>query len=216
MVKTAFARYVSKQVMDNIIDTGRLPTLHGDRRKITALFSDIRGFTTMTETMKPEAVVDILNEYFKCMVDVVFRNQGTLDKFIGDGLMVVFGAPAADPLQEEHAVRTAIEMQQELRQLSRKWEDERKPPVQIGIGINTGFAIVGSVGSEVRMEYTAIGDTVNTAARLESATKDHGVNILISASTYDAVRETFDAACIGAIRVKGRVEPVMAYSVSCV
>lgn len=213
MVKSAFARYVSQQVMDSIIASGGAPVLHGDRRKITALFSDIRGFTTISETMKPEAVVEILNEYFKCMVDIVFRNKGTLDKFMGDGLMVVFGAPAEDPQQEEHAVRAAIEMQQALRRLCKKWEGEKKPAIQIGIGINTGYAIVGSIGSEERMEYTAIGDTVNTAARLESATKECGVDILISESTHAAVGHMVDATRIGSIHVKGRAEPVMTYAV---
>jgi class 3 adenylate cyclase len=213
-LKGSFSGTVSPQVMREIL-AGSIAPGQADRKRACVLFSDIRGFTRRGETMPPEKLVTILNSYFSVMSDVVHKHHGMVDKFIGDGLMVVFGAPAEDPEQEVHAVRTAIEMQQELRALSRKWEDEHKPPVQIGIGINTGYAIVGTVGSEVRMEYTAIGDTVNTAARLESATKEHGVNILISAATYEAVREVVDAACIGAIQVKGRVGPVMAYSVSC-
>jgi adenylate cyclase len=214
MVKSAFARFVSQQVMDSILQNGALPVLHGDRLKITALFSDIRGFTTISETRKPEEVVEILNEYFRCMVDIVFRNKGTLDKFMGDGLMVIFGAPTSDTQQEDHAVRAAIEMQQELRRLSKKWESEAKPPIHIGIGINTGFAVVGNIGSEERMEYTAIGDTVNTAARLESATKEHGVDILISDATRESLSQAFETKAVGSIHVKGRVEAVMTYAVS--
>ena len=212
-MKSAFARYVSQQVMETIISSGALPSLHGDRRKITALFSDIRGFSTIAEKMNAEAVVVMLNEYFKVMVDIVFRNKGTLDKFMGDGLMVIFGAPADDADQEEHAVRAAIEMQIELRRLCQRWETEGRPSIRIGIGINSGAAIVGNMGSEARMEYTAIGDTVNIAARLESATKDCGQDILISEFTYEAVRGVFEAVRIGSVSVKGRAEPVMTYAV---
>jgi adenylate cyclase len=213
MVKSAFARYVSQQVIDNIIKTGKLPALHGDRRKITALFSDIRGFTTISETMNPGDVVEMLNEYFKSMVDIVFRHKGTLDKFMGDGMMVIFGAPAEDSRQEEHAVQAAIEMQQELQRLCRKWESEKKPTIRIGIGINTGFAIVGNIGSEARMEYTAIGDVVNTASRLESVTKEHGVDILISDATLQGASGLFETVPVGNVHLKGRVEAVRTYSV---
>jgi len=213
MVKSAFARYVSQQVMESIISAGAVPELQGHRRKITAFFSDIRGFSTIAEKMEPEAVVAMLNEYFKLMVDIVFRNKGTLDKFMGDGLMAIFGAPAEDPEQEAHAVRAAIEMQVELRRLCDRWQAEGRPPIRIGIGINTGAAIVGNIGSEARMEYTAIGDTVNIAARLESATKECGQDILISEFTREAVDGRFKTEPIGSLSVKGRAEPVMTYAV---
>jgi len=142
---------------------------------------------------------------------VVFRNQGTLDKFIGDGMMVIFGAPEDDPYQEEHALRTALEMQRELRKLAGKWESEGIR-IRAGIGINSGPAVVGNIGSSRRMEYTAIGDTVNLASRLESATKDLGVPILVSEYTYNAVRGSFQMRQMGPVKVRGRSEPVLTYA----
>jgi adenylate cyclase len=210
-VKTAFARYVSHQVMDSILDS-TADKLRGDRRRISVLFCDIRGFTTISESLSPEKVVQLLNEYFEKMVEVVFRNKGTLDKFIGDGMMVIFGAPEDDEYQEENALKAAIEMQSELRSVAEKWKPEGLN-LRIGIGINSGPAIVGNIGSSRRMEYTAIGDTVNLASRLESATKDLGVGILISEYTHNALRGSFRFKNMGAVQVKGRVDPVLAYSV---
>jgi adenylate cyclase len=213
MVKSAFARYVSRQVMDNIISSGAMPQVTGHRKKVTVLFCDILGFSTISETMSPEGVVDMLNEYFEIMVDIVFRHQGMLDKFMGDGLMVLFGAPQEDPYQEEHALKAAVEMQQELRRLRERHEAEGRVGFSIRIGINSGPAVVGNVGSSQRMEYTAIGDTVNLASRLESATRDLGAEILISEYTYNAVRGAFKTRSVGSVRVKGRAEPVQAYMV---
>ncbi len=211
-VKSAFARYVSHQVMDSIMASGTDGVLRGDRRRVSVLFSDIRGFSTISENLPPETVVQVLNEYFEVMVEVIFRHRGTLDKFIGDGLMALFGAPEEDPRQEEHALMAAIEMQSELEKLSRKWEP-LGVKLKIGIGINTGPAIVGSIGSPRRREYTAVGDTVNVASRLESATKDLGVNILVSEFTYYAVKSSFPFQRMGTVQVKGRQEPLTVYSV---
>lgn len=211
-LKTLFARYVSQQVADNILKSGDMPVLNGHRRKITVLFSDIRNFTQMAEGMSPEDVVKLLNEYFEKMIDVVFRNHGMLDKFIGDGLMVVFGAPLDDLYQEEHAIKTALEMKEELYKLCKKWGTEGRTNIDIGIGINSGNAIVGNIGSTQRLEYTAIGDTVNLAARLESSTKDMDIDILLSEYTYNAVRNIFKTENMGSIQVKGRSDPVTVYS----
>jgi adenylate cyclase len=213
-VKSAFARYVSNQVLDSILESGKAPTVQGTRRKITVLFSDIRSFTSLAEKLSPEDVVQLLNEYFASMVEVIFRNKGTLDKFMGDGLMVMFGAPAEDQEQEIHAVRAAIEMQDMAHKLSKKWEAEGRGGIRIGVGINSGPAIVGNIGSEERMEYTAIGDTVNLASRLESATKDLGVDILIAETTYDGIRGSFEVRRIGPLNVKGRSEPVITYTIN--
>jgi adenylate cyclase len=211
-VKAAFARYVSKQVMNSILDSNTEIRLSGDRRRISVLFCDIRGFTSISENLPPEKVVQLLNEYFESMVEVVFRNKGTLDKFIGDGMMVIFGAPDDDPYQEENALKAAVEMQAELRKLADKWRPEGLN-LRIGIGINSGPAIVGNIGSSQRMEYTAIGDTVNLASRLESATKELGVGILLSEYTHNAVRGTFRFKNMGAVQVRGRNEAVMTYSI---
>lgn len=210
-VKSTFARYVSHQVMDSILKSGAEISLSGNRRRITVLFCDIRGFSTMSEKLPPEKVVKLLNEYFESMVEVVFRNNGTLDKFIGDGMMVLFGAPEDDIYQEEHAMRTAIEMQEELRRLAEKWKSEGVV-IHSGVGINSGPAVVGNIGSTRRMEYTAIGDTVNLASRLESATKDLGVGILVSEYTYIALKGAFRFKEMGSIHVKGRTEPIQTYT----
>jgi adenylate cyclase len=186
--------------------------ISGDRRRISVLFCDIRGFSTISENLPPETTVKFLNDYFETMVDVVFRNQGTLDKFIGDGIMVIFGAPQDDPYQEEHALRAAIEMQQELEALRKKWGPQGIE-LRIGIGIHSGPAVVGNIGSSRRMEYTAIGDTVNVASRLEAATKELGVGILVSEYTYHAARGSFRFREIGAMHVRGRSEAVRTYAV---
>lgn len=212
-VKSAFARYVSKQVMESVLKSDSTGVqLSGDRRRISVLFADIRGFSSISENLPPEKVVELLNEYFELMVDVIFRNKGTLDKFMGDGLMVIFGAPEDDIYQEENALRTAIEMQQELKIMAAKWAGDGIH-LKIGIGINSGPAVVGNIGSSRRMEYTAIGDTVNVASRLESATKDFGIEILVSEYTYNAVRRIFPFKPMGSVHVRGRTEPLQAYSV---
>ena len=214
MLKTGFARYVSKDVVDALLAKGAHPEVDGERREVTILFSDIRNFTTLSERLRPEQVVVLLNEYFEQMIEVVFRNQGTLDKFIGDGLMVLFGAPLEDADHVAHAVTTALEMQAELAILRDRWRGEGWPEVEIGVGISTGAAIVGNIGSSRRLEYTAIGDTVNLAARIESATKEMGRSILISGPAQAAVADRFDTEPLGEIRVKGRDAPVAVYAVT--
>lgn len=212
-LKFALSRYVSQPMLDSVIMSGNMPSLKGERRRITVLFSDIRGFSSMSEGMPPEQVVELLNEYFERMIEIIFRNHGTLDKFLGDGIMAIFGAPFDDPNHEEHAVRAALEMQQELQNLCQKWQTEGRHPIRAGIGINSGIAIVGNIGSSRRMEYTVIGDTVNLAANLEPVTKDLGVDILISEYTLNAVRGIFKVKHMGAVHVKGRHEPINTYTV---
>jgi adenylate cyclase len=210
-VKSAFARYVSQQVMDSVLTSDSGSVLRGDRRRITVLFSDIRGFSKISEHLAPEKVVQLLNDYFELMVEVVFRYQGTLDKFMGDGLMAIFGAPENDPYQEEHALKAAIEMQQELAKLQARWDAEGIQ-IRIGVGIHSGPAIVGTIGSSRRMEYTAIGDTVNVASRLQTATKELGANILISEHTYYGAKGAFPFRNMGTITVRGREEPLTVYA----
>jgi adenylate cyclase len=212
-VKRAFSGYISRQVLDAIVAKGELPALKGERRRVTVLFSDIRGFTSMAETMAPEEVVQVLGEFFDRMVDVILRHQGTIDKFLGDGMMVIFGAPLDDPYQEQHAVSAACEMQQELRALCVKWQAEGRETLKMGVGINSGAAIVGNIGSAEHMEYTAIGDAVNLASRLESATKELGLDIIVSEHTYSAVRPLFHWKSAGEITLRGRSESVRAYTI---
>ena len=212
-IRSAFSGYISRQVLDAVLTAGGTAALKGERRRITVLFADIRGFTTLSETMPPEDVVELLSEFFDRMVEVILRNQGTIDKFLGDGMMVIFGAPGADPYQEEHAVKAALEMQEELRMLCEKWQSQGRHPFRMGIGINSGNAIVGNIGSKEHMEYTAIGDTVNLASRLESESKTVGVEILVSEYTHEGARPLFKWKEAGVLHVKGREESVHAYSV---
>ncbi len=212
-LKLNFARYVSQHVMEKILKSEQVAKLEGERRKITVLFSDIRQFTQLAESLPPEQVVALLNEYFETMLEVIFSYQGTLDKFLGDGIMVEFGAPLDDQIQEKHAVATAVGMQLELQKLLLKWEKEGKPQIEVGIGIHTGFAVVGNIGSEKRIEYTAIGDTVNVAARLEQATKVLKKPILISDITYEAVKDQFKATSLGPMILPGRKEAITVYAI---
>jgi adenylate cyclase len=212
-IKRAFSGYISRQVLDAIIVKGEMPALKGERRRVTVLFSDIRGFTSIAEVMRPEEVVELLSEFFDRMVEVILRHQGTIDKFLGDGMMVIFGAPLDDPYQEEHAVSAACEMQKELRALCGKWQAEGRATLKMGVGINSGAAVVGNIGSAEHMEYTAIGDAVNLASRLESATKELDVEIIVSENTYSAVRPLFHWKSAGEISLRGRSETVRAYSV---
>jgi len=213
-LKTGFARYVSQHVLEKLLRSESTLKLEGERRKITVLFSDIRQFTTLSERLPPEEVVGILNTYFEKMIEVIFRNHGTLDKFLGDGIMVEFGAPLEDARQEINAVSAALEMQRELVQLCDKWGKEGRPRIAMGIGIHTGFAIVGNIGSEVRTEYTAIGDTVNVAARLEVATKTLEVPILISEATFKGLPpDLFKSKNLGPIQLPGRAETVTAHAI---
>ncbi len=212
-LKLNFSRYVSQHVMEKILKAENLAKLEGERRKITVLFSDIRQFTQLAERLPPEQVVSLLNEYFESMLEVIFHYQGTLDKFLGDGIMVEFGAPLDDHIQEKHAVMTAIGMQRELKKLLEKWEKEGKPHIEIGIGVHTGLAVVGNIGSEKRIEYTAIGDTVNVASRLEQATKLLKKPILISETTYETIKEEFKAVSLGPMILPGRKEAITIYSI---
>lgn len=211
-LKTSFARYVSKHVLDKILQSETPLKLEGERRKITLLFSDLRQFTLLAEALPPEDVVKILNEYFEQMIEVIFSHFGTLDKFIGDGIMAEFGAPLDDKEQEYHAISAALQMQEELQKLCDKWIKENKPAIKMGIGIHTGEAILGNIGSEKRTEYTAIGDSVNVASRLEQATKILKTPILLSETTYLGCKDRFPFKDLGSMALPGRREQIRVYT----
>ena len=212
-LKLGFARYVSQYALEELLKLDQPITLEGERKKVTLLFSDIRHFTGMAEELPPEEVLKLLNEYFTEMIEVVFNYGGTLDKFIGDGMMVEFGAPLEDKLQELHAVLAAIHMQLHLDKLCDKWEKEGKRRLRMGIGIHTGLAVLGNIGSELRMEYTAIGDTVNVASRLERFTKKSEKKIIISKSVYEKVKDHFIVEDLKEIEIPGRKGIIQAYSI---
>ncbi|MFI5177394.1 MAG: CHASE2 domain-containing protein [Vicinamibacterales bacterium] len=212
-VKQLFGRYVSPAVINQLIADPSLARLGGERREMSVLFSDIRGFTAASEKGTPEAVVAQLNEYFGVMVEVLFRHQGTLDKFVGDMVMGLFGAPIADGRHADHAVETALEMSAALDRLNAAWQAQGRPVLDIGIGINSGEMIAGNIGSSAIMSYTVIGDAVNLGSRIESLNKDYGTRILISEATKDRLTMPVATRLVGPVTVKGRTQPVVVYEV---
>ena len=178
LVRSNFERYFAPQLAARIAGSDEASRLGGDKRTVAVLFSDIRGFTALSETMNPDAMATLLTEYFTEMVECVFRHDGTLDKFIGDAVMAQWGAPLGNPDDADRAMGAALDMMKALDMLNARWKAEGRPTLQIGIGLNHGEAFAGNIGSERRLEFTVIGDTVNTASRLCSAA-DSG-EILIS------------------------------------
>lgn len=216
-VKEMFGRYVSPEYVSRLADEHESLKLGGERIPITVLFSDIRGFTSLSERLPAETVVEMLNEYLDRMADVVFRHGGTLDKFIGDAVMAFWNAPVPTPDHATRAAEAALDMMEELETLNRRWQAAGDAAgLQIGIGLNTGEAIVGNIGSLTRkLDYTAIGDPVNLAARLESATKEYGVNIIISETTRAALDEGgYQVNPLDEVRVKGKEQAVKIFELS--
>ncbi len=210
-LKDAFNRYVSKQVYKQL-EAGAI-TLTGEQREATILFSDIRSFTALSEQLTPPDVVAMLNEYFNEMVEIVFKHDGFLNKFIGDALMAVYNAPIEQPEPELRAVRTALEMLDALAKLNQKRTARGQFPLRIGIGINTGAVVAGNIGHEQRLEYTVIGDAVNLAQRIESQTKVTGSSLLISETTYAKIRQYVIAEALPAVKMKGKQDAVALYAV---
>ena len=210
-VKKTFKRYVSRDVAEKILSSPDEVVLTGERRMVSVLFADIRRFTSFSEKMEPEEVVAILNEHFTLMIDAIFRHKGTLDKFMGDAIMAVFGAPISYGDDAYRAVQAAVEMQQALRQLNEKGNRSGRPPIDMGIGITTGNVVSGNIGSEQRTEFTVIGDTVNTAARIQGKTS--GGQILISERTYQDVKDRIKTRPREPFHVKGKSEAVVVYEV---
>ena len=211
MIKRAFTRYVAREVVEEILKDPEHLVLSGERRQVTVLFCDVRGFTPMSERLAPEEVVLLLNDFYTLMIETTFKYDGTLDKFLGDAVMAVFGAPMAHPDHSARAIRTALAMQEGITGLNERRVRDGKEAISVGIGVSAGEAVAGTVGTEDRMEYTVIGDSVNLAARLESNAKPG--QILISYRTYERVRDLVDARPLGRIRVKGKEEEVEVYEV---
>jgi len=211
-IRKMFSSYVSKRIVDELIRDPSKAKLGGDRKEITVLFSDIRGFTSFSEKHQPEEVVSLLNEYLGAMTTIVFEYEGTLDKFVGDAIMALWGAPIGQPDHAERAARCAIAMIDKLKQLQAKWAAEGRYVIDIGIGINTGDMVVGNMGAEgKKMDYTVIGDNVNLGARLEGLTRQYNNHIIISEYTYEKVKNIVEAKELASVTVKGKQKPVVIY-----
>jgi adenylate cyclase len=210
--RKALERFLSSSIVERILANPDQIHLGGENQIATILFTDIRSFTPMAEKMEPHQVVELLNEYFTEMTDLIFENGGTLDKYLGDGILAIFGAPIARPDDAARAVKTAVEMQRALVHLNANWQARGQPPLKVGIGVNTGPVTAGNIGSTKRMDYTVIGDAVNLASRL--CAKAAGAQILASESTYSALANGLPARRLEPILVKGKETPVEVYEIS--
>jgi adenylate cyclase len=211
MIRQTFGLYVHESVVEEMLANPEKLKLGGEKQELTVLFSDIRGFTSLSEQLPPEEIVPQLNEYLTSMTQVVLDHHGTLDKYIGDAVMAIFGAPLPQPDHPVRACASALSMVKTLRLLQQDWMARNRPVLQIGIGINTGLMMVGNMGSERRFDYTVIGDNVNLASRLEGLTKMYGVSIVVSEATWALAKDGFICRELDLVRVKGKKKPAAIY-----
>ncbi len=209
--KGVMGKYLSPAVMTEVLKDPEGLKLGGEKREMSVLFSDIRGFTSVSEKMDPQSLVAFLNEYLTEMTSLVFDHQGVLDKYMGDAIMAIWGAPTEQPNHAEQACRTAFHMMRRLRELQPAWSERGLPPLNIGVGVNTGPMTAGNVGSKMRFDYTVMGDAVNLGSRLEGVNKEYGTNILISDGTYAQVKDVMVCRFLDLIAVKGKKEPTGIY-----
>ena len=208
LLRDTISRYVSPQMCADILKNPGLLQLGGERRKVTVLFADIKGFTTLSAALEPEKVVEVLNTFFTEMVELVFQHQGTLDKFLGDALMVEFGAPVEIPEAPFQAVTCALAMHRRLKEM----QDQGLTPIKgMRIGINTGEAIVGNIGSHKRMDFTVVGDVVNVASRLQELSKELEADTLVSEATFREVEGQFNFEAVPPLVLRGRRETTLVY-----
>ena len=207
-IRKAFESYVAPAVVQEMLKHPERLQLGGERREITVLFTDIRGFTTMSEKLDPEALVKLLHDFLNPMSNIIINQGGTIDKYMGDAIMAEFGAPLEQPDHARRACRAALEMVATLQDLNRHWQTQGRPPLNVGIGINTGPVAVGNMGSDRLFDYTAIGDNVNLASRLEGLNKYYGTSILVSDTTAQAMANGFILRDVDLVRVKGKAQGV--------
>src|SRR5437870_2827092 len=211
-LREALGRYVSPEVAARV--ERRPEELAGERREVSILFSDLRGFTTLSERMAPEQMAARLTEYFDAMTAAIFEHRGMVNVFIGDAIMAVFGAPLDDPDHARHAVESALGMQRALASLNRRWESEGLPPLRMGLGVHTGEVFAGNVGREGKVKYAVVGDPVNLASRVEGLNKELGTIMLVTESAYRKAALDVGVTDRGLVQVKGRQEPVRIYEVA--
>jgi len=212
-IKQVFSKYVSRDVLNVILQDPSKLSLGGTEKEVTVFFSDIRGFTALSEKTTPQELVRILNKYFTVMTEEVLKNGGVLDKYIGDAIMAFWGAPLDDPKQADNALRASLAMVKKLQDFNAELKAAGDSEINIGIGLYTGPVIVGNIGSEMRFNYTVIGDTVNVASRLEGLNKEYKTHIIIGESTKNKITGNFPFKFLGSAAVKGRKEPLNIYTI---
>ncbi len=210
-IRKTFESYVAPTVVQEMLKHPEQLRLGGERREISILFTDIRGFTTMSEDLDPEALVSLLHDFLNPMSNIIINQGGTIDKYMGDAIMALFGAPLVQPEHPRMACRAALEMAAILAALNQEWVEQGRPPLRIGVGVNTGPVAVGNMGSDRLFDYTAIGDNVNLASRLEGLNKYYGTNILISEATANALGNGFTLRDVDLVRVKGKAQAAHIY-----
>ena len=210
-IRAVFDKYMAKDVVEEIMRNPEEIKLGGEKKELSLFFSDIAGFTTISESLDPEALVILLNKYLSAMTDIILSNRGNVNKYLGDGIMAVFGAPRGDPQHATQACYAALESQKALATLREKWKTEGYAEISARIGINSGPVVVGNMGSQVRLEYTVMGDAVNLASRLEGANKFYETLILLGPRTYELAQADIEAREVDLMRVKGKHHPVAVY-----
>ena len=214
-IQDAFSHYVAPDVVAQLLKNPSALSLTGEEKQLTVLFCDIRGFTTLSEKMNSKDLGNFMNDFLTRMSQIIMKNNGTVDKFIGDAVMAFWGAPKDDPEHAQNAVYTALQLKDELDHMSQADQKKKQLKISVGIGINTGLMNVGNFGSKQRFDYTVMGDNVNLASRLEGANKNYGTTILISQATQDIIRDLFYCRFIDKVQVKGRQAPVDLYEPLC-
>ncbi len=211
-LRGAMGRYLSPSVMEEIVLRPELLRLGGEKRDMTVMFSDIRGFTSFAEELDPQELVTLLNEYLTAMTNVIYRHDGVLDKYMGDAIMAFWNGPVSQPDHARRGCLAGLDMLQTLKELHERWSDRGIPPLNMGVGVNTGAMSVGNMGSDTRFDYTVMGDAVNLASRLEGTNKEYATNIVISQMTLDEVKsEGFVVRFLDLVTVKGKAQPVAVY-----
>jgi len=210
-LRTVFDRYMAAEVVDEIMRNPEAIRLGGEKKELSVFFSDVAGFTSISEKLDPETLVELLNKYLSAMTDVILRHRGNVNKYLGDGIMAIFGAPRGDPNHASLACFAALDSQSELGKRREQWKAEGRPEIHARIGINSGWLVVGNMGSQARMEYTVMGDTVNLASRLEGANKFYDTLILLGPRTYELAAQDIEAREVDRMRVKGKKEPVVVF-----
>lgn len=212
-IENILGKYISKDIKNQILKNNAETELGGKRAEITVMFADIRGFTSLSETRKAEEVSQLLNEYFSELEPIINKYNGVINKFIGDAVLVVFGDPVTDKFHAKSAVKCAYELRNKVKEIKQRWVEEGKPKIDIGVGINTGEAFIGNVGTQNRFEYTVIGDTVNIASRIEDYNKIYKTHVLISENTYNKISQIVDVIKIREVSIKGKTKKINIYEV---